>query len=96
MENNLSVINTPGATTFEIVRGNTTASSCIDVTLISGDEEIIKNWRVSREYNASDHNTINFGLMQDRNEVTYKRNFKDADVKPLVLIHINIGESNYI
>ena len=62
---NLEVSNTPGSVTFETVRGDIRAKSCIDVTLTKGLENLLKNWRVLKTFNASDHNTITFDLQQD-------------------------------
>ena len=80
LENDLEVQNIPGTVTFEAVRGEITARSCIDVTLTRSLTNELKNWRVSNKYNASDHKTILFEMQLDElNKVEKFRNYKQAD-----------------
>ena len=58
----LMVENRGGAPTFETKRGNKLIATHIDVTLTRGLRAKLQNWRVSREYNASDHNSILFEI----------------------------------
>ena len=55
----LHVVNSGRTPTFETAR----ASSIIDVTLVRG--VTVRDWIVSREYNASDHNSICFNVVVD-------------------------------
>ena len=48
--------------TFETRRGEKLIQTHIDVTLSRGLRSRVRNWRVDTEYNASDHNTIRFGI----------------------------------
>ena len=59
LRNSLVVVNEGNIPTFETVRAN----SIIDVTLVRG--ATVSNWYVSREYNASDHNSIFFDIIAD-------------------------------
>ena len=79
LENSLDVLNIPGSITFEAVRGNVKAASCIDVTLARNASDVIKNWRVINDFNASDHKTIRFELEQEIFTQVKTRNFKKAD-----------------
>ena len=56
--NNLWVVNRGSTPTFQTIR----SESFIDVTLVKNVE--IWNWRVSSEYNASDHNNLLFTIRQ--------------------------------
>lgn len=58
LENNLWVANCGTTPTFQTL----SAETFIDVTLTK--DIILNNWRVSTEYNASDHNTILFSINQ--------------------------------
>ena len=56
INNNLDIENVGSRPTFQSSR----YSTCIDVTLSWRLTNLIKNWRVDEDYNASDHNTIEF------------------------------------
>ena len=60
--NNLTIENIGNSPTYES-RGKKT---CIDVTLTRGLRRTIKDWRVDRTYNWSDHNYINFSLQTEK------------------------------
>ena len=59
--NGLLVHNQGDIPTFEVVRGQRTLSSFIDVTLTLGVDYLL-DWHVSRAFNASDHNSILFQI----------------------------------
>ena len=59
--NGLLVHNQGDVPTFEVVRGQRTVSSFIDVTLTLGVDYLL-DWHVSRAFNASDHNSIHFQI----------------------------------
>ena len=65
------------APTFEIKRGNRYIQTHIDVTLTRGVRAM--NWRVSRGYNGSDHNTILFETESHRPEPELARPWSRAD-----------------
>ena len=62
LTHSLSVENTGNTPTYEARRGDSVASSFIDVTLSRDLPFDLLDWKVSREYNASDHNTISFNI----------------------------------
>ena len=64
LTHSLTVENVGNAPTFETRRGNTTIASHIDVTLTRDLPFTVQDWRINREYNASDHNTIYFNIPQ--------------------------------
>ena len=64
LTHSLTVENEGNVPTYEAQRGNSVASSYIDVTLSRDLPFDILDWKVSREYNASDHNTISFNIRQ--------------------------------
>ena len=61
LTNGLLVHNQGSIPTFEVVRGQTIASSFIDVTLSLG-VDYLYDWHVSRAFNGSDHNSIHFQI----------------------------------
>ena len=73
--NSLQVENIGTAPTFQSSR----YSSCIDVTISRDLTNIIKDWRVSDDFNASDHNTITFRLELGLVEIPSHRNWNKAD-----------------
>ena len=58
IDNGLTVVNRGNTPTFQTLQ----AESFIDITLVKDVE--IHNWRVSLDYNASDHNSIYFEISQ--------------------------------
>ena len=59
LRHSLHVVNSGWVPTFQTVR----ASSIIDVTMVRG--ATVRNWEVSQDYNASDHNSIYFSVVAD-------------------------------
>ena len=78
LQNGLSVENKGNAPTFEVCRGNKLVQTNIDVTLTRNLTAGVLNWRVDREYNASDHNTIRFEIMSDKAEPQLVRPWSKA------------------
>lgn len=66
----LAVENRGTTPTFEIMRGNKMVRTHIDATLSRDLPVPVTDWRVDRNYNASDHNTITFTIP---GEVTHKQ-----------------------
>ena len=75
----LNIENVGTTPTFEIRRGNKLVQTHIDVTLSRGLLNGVKNWRVSRDYNASDHNTILFEIDCQKPEPELIRPWSKAD-----------------
>ena len=67
------VVNTGNTPTFETAR----AASIIDVTLVRG--VTVRDWEVSRHYNASDHNSIYFMIVVDSQPPKEFRPWHSAD-----------------
>ena len=64
--------------TFEVVRAGRRCSSFIDATFTGGVENL-HDWYVSRDYNASDHNTIHFVLEEKIEPYKEHRPWHNAD-----------------
>ena len=79
LQHNLSVENQGLAPTFEIRRGNNLIQTHIDATLTRDLPVQIQNWEVNRDYNASDHNTIEFSIPTNRPPKTRIRPWSKAD-----------------
>ena len=76
----LNIENIGTKPTFEIRRGNQLVQTHIDVTLSRGlSASAIRNWRVSQDYNASDHNTILFEIYSKKPEPELVRPWGKAD-----------------
>ena len=75
IENNLKVENTGSTPTFEC----STGKSVIDLTLTRGLKLSIDGWRVCRDDNHSDHNTIKFKLRDEIIELPAVRPWDKAD-----------------
>ena len=75
----LNVENRGNAPTFEVRRGNNMVETHIDVSLTRGLTAQVQNWRVDREYNASDHNTIRFEVATTKPEPQLVRPWGKAD-----------------
>ena len=75
----LRVENTGTCPTFETMRGTRAIMTHIDVTLTRGLVNNTTNWRVCRDYNASDHNTILFEVGYHRPNPTMSRPWNRAD-----------------
>ncbi|CAH2216015.1 jg23121, partial [Pararge aegeria aegeria] len=66
-ELDLQVLNVGTLPTFDVIRGNTRYTSCIDVTACSTDLlDRVRRWRVDESVTSSDHNTIAFEIRQKR------------------------------
>ena len=65
--------------TFETMRGDRLIQTHIDVTLSRDLPTPIEQWRVNREYNASDHNTILFNVKTSTPEPELIRPWSKAD-----------------
>ena len=80
IQHGLEVENKGNTPTFEIKRGRNLVATHIDITLSRGLTDRINQWQVNQEYNASDHNTIQYTLTCPRNtEKTYIRPWSKAD-----------------
>ena len=75
----LNVENIGETPTFEVQRGNNLVQTHIDVTLTRGLVSPVRNWRVNRDYNASDHNTILFEMDTHKPELELIRPWSKAD-----------------
>ena len=75
IENGFKIENIGTTPTFRSSRYET----CIDVTLSRDLHQTIKNWRVSDEFNASDHEYILFNIDVGMIEVPEHRNWEKAD-----------------
>ena len=65
LNHNLTVENHGMTPTFETMRGNCHVQTHIDVTLSRDLPRGVERWRLCREHNASDHNTILFEIESD-------------------------------
>ena len=66
--------------TFQTFRGNKEMKSCIDVTLSKNlGNLLIRGWKVNTEYNASDHNAIEFQVDGIYNKEVTTRKWHKAD-----------------
>ena len=81
IKNSFFVENTGLVPTFEAVRKSGNITTIIDVTISRSLEERIENWRVDREYNGSDHNTIlfDYGRPGSNAEETKMRLWNETD-----------------
>ena len=77
----LNVENMGTAPTYETRRGNRMIGTHIDVTLTRGLHSGVKSWRVCRDYNASDHNTIKFEIESHKSDPELVRPWDKADWK---------------
>ena len=75
IENNFKVENIGNVPTFEC----STGKSVIDLTLTRGLKLKVESWKVCREDNHSDHNTIKFNLMDELIELPAVRPWDRAD-----------------
>ena len=75
--NNLEVENRGDIPTFSTLRGSTLASSFIDVTL-SRDVNIV-DWHVDESFNNSDHNTLCYEILVDKEPPRLIRPWKRAN-----------------
>ena len=66
IKHSLIVENVGTEPTFETMRKTGPIQTTIDVTLSRGLPSTVVDWKVHREYNGSDHNTITFGLGVDQ------------------------------
>ena len=77
MRHALRVENVGECPTFETMRGQRLIQTHIDVTLTRGID--LLNWRVDREYNGSDHNTIRCEITVGSKEKESIRPWSKAD-----------------
>ena len=75
----LKIENLGDTPTFETRRGSRIIRTHIDVTLSRDTKVEIRNWRVNSEYNASDHNTIEFEMNTVKPEPELIRPWSKAD-----------------
>ena len=75
----LKVENQGLAPIFEVKRGTKLVQTHIDVTLTRGLSVRLQNWRVNRDYNASDNNTICFEIETSKPELDLIRPWSKAD-----------------
>ena len=80
LKHGLFVENIGRVPTFEIVRDGVLFRSCIDLTATKGDIEVV-DWRVDQAYNASDHNTITWQVLESSPPPEPTRNWKKAKWK---------------
>ena len=73
----LDVENRGNIPTFCTLRGTTLASSCIDITLSRGINVV--NWVVDESFNNSDHNTLHFEILLDKEPPKLIRPWKKAN-----------------
>ena len=92
LEHGLKVENNGSAPTFETRRGTRLIQTHIDVTLSRGLQTDIKDWRVCRDYNASDHNSILFQIECHRPEPELIRPWSKAD---WTLLRETLSEAAY-
>ena len=78
-KHNLEIENTQGEATFITRRGENIFKSCIDITLTKDLVNPLKNWRVDRKFNGSDHFTIRYEVGEHEESVEKFRNFRKAD-----------------
>ena len=79
IQHGLRVENTGLVPTFETRRGPNLIQTHIDVTLTRDLHFDITDWRVSREYNASDHNTVLFEVAEETRHPQRIRPWSKAD-----------------
>ena len=79
LHHGLAVLNEGNVPTFEIKRGSNLIQTHIDATFTRGLLQPPTNWRVDRNYNASDHNTIRFQLAQSASLPQKIRPWSKAD-----------------
>ena len=79
LRHGLEIHNDTSAPTYETKRGNTLVRTHIDVTMSRDLHFPIAEWRVDREYNASDHNTIHFQAPKTELESKMVRPWSRAD-----------------
>ena len=79
MQYGLRIENEGTVPTFQTMRGNKQIETHIDVTISRGLSTRIIDWRVCTEYNASDHNTILFGVESGKPEPEIVRPWAKAD-----------------
>ena len=77
----LRVENQGMSPTFETRRGDKNIQTHIDITLTRDLGRDLENWRVDRQYNASDHNNICFEIPTERADPQTVRPWKKADWK---------------
>ena len=89
----LEIANYGTAPTFETRRGDRLIQTHIDVTLSRDLATPVENWRVNREYNASDHNTIHFEVKSTKPEPELVRPWSKADwaLFKRILSHADYG-----
>ena len=75
----LGVENVGTTPTFQTRRRDRLIGTHIDVTLTRGLKTRIQNWRVNTEYNASDHNTVQFEVEHRSPEPELIRPWSRAD-----------------
>ena len=75
----LKVENLGTAPTYEIQRGSKRVQTHIDVTLSRGLPICLENWRVNRNYNASDHDSIFFEISSSKQDPELVRPWSKAD-----------------
>ena len=88
----MKVENSGRTPTFDTRRGNKEIKTFIDVTLTRDLTTDIHNWRVSTEYNASDHNNIHFEVVCHKPEPEVIRPWSKADWSALGK---ELGEADY-
>ena len=79
INNALFVENVGTEPTFAAMRGERKIESIIDVTISRGLSNMIQDWRVSQEFNGSDHNTIEFTLKEKAREMEEIRLWDNAN-----------------
>ena len=79
LKHGLVVENVGTCPTFETRRGDKLIQTHIDVTLTKNLHFDLLDWRVCREYNASDHNTIQFRINHDKSSNEKIRPWSKAD-----------------
>lgn len=79
LNHELEVQNVGNDPTFEIRRGDKLIQTHIDITLTRDVHFDVSNWRVDRNYNASDHNTIRFETAAIITEKVKLRPWSKAD-----------------
>ena len=78
LTNNDLVISNQGKNpTFDTLRGGKPYKSVIDIT--ASFQVDIQNWRVDKQYNGSDHNSIRFNIQFSERPPTFGRRWSKAD-----------------
>ena len=92
LANNIKIENTGRVPTFNSHLGN----SIIDVTLSKNLPFSIKNWKVELNFNGSDHRTITFDLIKEREITQPYRPWHKANwplfTNKLKTLHVNLPE----